>query len=117
MLRPKLTSQDNTTLEVSGGVSGPFNAKLTEEWQDWLVNVKRLYTPAGNRKKPYYEQVLQMVSNAVTSIYESMITHSFNVCRIARKLHSKFCIEGFLMSLASTLVSRKPTLLHDDNSN
>ena len=68
-------------LDVS--VNGPFKAAMRYEWNKWYETGPQEFTPKGYRKRPSYEQILQMVSNGLKVIKTEVIKNSFEVCGIA----------------------------------
>ena len=56
---------------------------MKSEWNAWFETGPREFTPKGYRKRPSYEQILEMVSKAVRSIRREVIVNSFEVCGIA----------------------------------
>ncbi len=78
---PKMTSFLQP-LDVSGGPNGVFKRNLRHQWQDWFENGPKEYTPKGNRRRPSYGAILQMVSDAVAALGETIIKQSFELCSI-----------------------------------
>ena len=46
-------------------INKPFKAKLRDAWNDWFNNTEPGSTKGNHRKKPSYDQLLDMVSHAM----------------------------------------------------
>ena len=55
---------------------------MREEWNYWFEHGPIEYTPKGYSKRPSYEWLLKMVSNALKKITPDMIRRSFEACGI-----------------------------------
>ena len=64
------------------GIKGPFKLHLREEWNDWFINGPVEFIPKGYRKRPSYEYLLKMVSNALKKITPDIIKRSLEACGV-----------------------------------
>ena len=55
---------------------------VREEWNDWFINEPVEFTPKGYRKRPSYEYLLKVVSNALKKITPDIIKRSFEACGV-----------------------------------
>ena len=55
------------------GINGPFKIALREEWNFWFEHGPKEFTPKGYRKRPSYDYILKMVSNALKKITPDII--------------------------------------------
>uniref|UniRef100_A0A914WZJ4 DDE-1 domain-containing protein n=1 Tax=Plectus sambesii TaxID=2011161 RepID=A0A914WZJ4_9BILA len=68
-------------LDVS--INAPFKSALKNEWAAWLRDTPPLYTPSGYRKRPSYQEIIDMVSLATDAIQMTAISRAFETCGIA----------------------------------
>ena len=84
-VKPKYVPTKTTSylqpMDVS--INGPFKSAMRDEWNDWYENSPKVYTPKGYRKRPSYEWLLKMVSNALKKITREVIIRSFEACGVA----------------------------------
>ena len=72
-------------LDVSGGVNGVFKAEMRSQWQKWMLEGEKEYTPKGYRKRPSWEKVLEFTSDSLKKVAENIdvVKKSFVLCGIA----------------------------------
>ncbi len=70
-------------LDVS--INYPFKLELRRLWNIWLRDGSKEYTPKGYRKRPSYQEVINMVSLAMDSLKRDVIKRSFLCCGICEK--------------------------------
>ncbi|CAI9729480.1 serum response factor-like [Octopus vulgaris] len=56
----------NEPLDVS--IIGPLKKALRAEWENWFSNGKKAYTNKGYRKKPSYQEIANLVTQAVATL-------------------------------------------------
>jgi transposase-like protein len=61
-------------------INKPFKDNFRVEWDDWMVNSEPIFTKSGNRQKPAYECVFNMLSKSLQKINTNMVSKSFTVC-------------------------------------
>lgn len=64
-------------------INGPLKAALRNEWALWFDHGVKEYTAGGNRRRPSYQVIVDMVSRALRTIPAEMIRASFTLCGIA----------------------------------
>ena len=67
MIPPKTTSYLQP-LDVTGGPNKKFKQCMRQQWEHWMHHTEPEYTPAGNRRRPSYQHLVDMVSRAVEGI-------------------------------------------------
>ena len=65
-------------LDVS--VNKPVKEILREEWSQWFQE-SPIYTKQGNRQKPSYESLLNMVA----AVYKKMSSRRDLICKVSKK--------------------------------
>jgi hypothetical protein len=81
LLIPSKTTCFTQPLDV--GVNAAFKAFLKSEWDAWQRDGPKEYTPSGNRKRPSYQAIIDMVSNAIEQISQDTVKRAFECCGIA----------------------------------
>ena len=66
-------------------INRPFKQRMRDCWQEWIKQ-ERPKTKAGNLKQPTWQDVVNWVSFAWSSIKEETTVHSFLVCGISNGL-------------------------------
>lgn len=66
-------------------VNSPFKAALRGCWENWFRNGEKVYTAKGYRKRPSYQEIVDMVSISLDAIKEETIKKAFRCCGIAEK--------------------------------
>uniref|UniRef100_A0A914XQ42 HTH CENPB-type domain-containing protein n=1 Tax=Plectus sambesii TaxID=2011161 RepID=A0A914XQ42_9BILA len=61
----------------------PLDAALRNKWSEWFESAPPEYTRKGYRKRPSYQHILDMVSNAMNAIDSEAIKRAFRCCGIA----------------------------------
>lgn len=71
-------------------INKPFKEYYREEWNEWMDNGEHIYTKGGNRQKPSYQTLVDMVSKCLIKLRndKELIKKSFDSCGIINK--SKF---------------------------
>ena len=72
-------------LDVTGGPNQVFKHIMREEWQDWLHNEIPEYTQAGNRRRPSYQNLINMVSRSIIALNVEVIRRAFELCGVAAR--------------------------------
>ena len=80
VIPPKMTSV-RQPLDVS--LNSSFKAALHRGWLDWLINGPKEMIAKGDRQRPSYQAVVDMVLKAVHSLSPESIKKSFLVCGIS----------------------------------
>jgi hypothetical protein len=79
---PKGTTHMCQPLDV--GINGPLKCHMRALWDDWMSDdAKTTFTPGGNRRRPSYQQMCDMVSSALNKIEPDTIRAAFRTCGIA----------------------------------
>ena len=58
-------------------INAAFKSRMQEEWKRWLSEGEHLFTPAGNRKRPSWQHMVDFVSNAVGSLDTQRFRRAF----------------------------------------
>ena len=69
------------SLDVS--INSPFKTSLRYQWKLWFEKGPKEHTSRGNRKRPSYEYLLKMVSEATKEIEKEVVVRGFECCGIA----------------------------------
>ena len=64
-------------------INSVFKAALRHEWEAWVRDVPAEFTAKGYRKRPSYQEIVDMVSNALSTISSENIKRAFECCGIA----------------------------------
>ena len=72
-LIPPKTTAYLQPLDVSTSVNAPFKKALRAQWEDWFANGEKVYTNKGYRKRPSYQQILDFVAQAVSTLSKDTI--------------------------------------------
>ncbi|CAB4399489.1 unnamed protein product [Rhizophagus irregularis] len=70
-------------LDVS--VNKSFKTKMRRNYNEWMAEVVKELTPAGNLKKPSYETVAKWVRDSWNAVDVNLIQKSFKCCGISNK--------------------------------
>lgn len=63
-------------------VNAGVKAALKREWDKWFHDGMQEYTSTGNRKRPSYQAIINMVSAAVNSISPENVKRAFECCGV-----------------------------------
>ena len=66
-VKPKYVPAKTTSYlqPVDVSINGPFKSAMRDEWNNGYENSPKSYTPKGYRKRPSYEWLFKMMSNAL----------------------------------------------------
>lgn len=70
---------------IDVGVNYPFKAALKRHWDTWFQSGPQEFTPKGYRRRPSYQDIVDMVSLSLKEISERTIVTSFECCGISEK--------------------------------
>ena len=84
-LVPPKTTPYLQPLDVTGGPNKVFKHLMRGEWQDWLHNEIPEYTQAGNRRRPSYQHLINMVSRSIIALNVEVIRRAFELCGVAAR--------------------------------
>lgn len=70
-------------LDVS--INKPLKDRFRHEWATWMSTTKPEYTRGGNRQRPTYQNIVDMLSRSLAAIdQQSMISRAFQCCGVVR---------------------------------
>ena len=86
-------------LDVS--INKPFKALYRDEWTEWMEK-DPIFTPAGNRQKPSYQCLVDMISRCMTALEDrnEMIAKSFVCTGIIQDINKPVCHRDYNNRLA-----------------
>ena len=79
LIPPKITAYLHP-LDVC--VNAPFKKALHAQCEDWFANGEKEYPNKGYHKRPSYQQILDFVEQAVSTVNKETIKHTFECCGI-----------------------------------
>lgn len=68
-------------LDVS--INKPFKAAFRDCWTSWIMDTPPIWTAQGNRQRPSYQTIVDMVESSLNTINRvPLITNAFKTCGI-----------------------------------
>ena len=65
------------------GVNKPIKSTMRAAWNEWMEKSEPIWTPSGNRQRPSYQTIIDMIEDSLHQLDANLVKRAFECCGLS----------------------------------